>query len=67
MKKKDIMEVFAHNNALGDIHKGSPQKCTICHYDAEDYFKKEIQCQMICGDGSGKIITKHFVNCPNVS
>ena len=31
---------------------------------AEREFRAHVQCQMVCGDGSGKPITKHIENCP---
>lgn len=31
---------------------------------AQKYFSASVQCQMVCGDGSGKPVTKHLDNCP---
>ena len=32
--------------------------------EVESEFAVALQCQMICGDGSGKRPTKHVDNCP---
>lgn len=33
--------------------------------EAEIKFLRDIQCQMVCGNGAGQKIEVHAINCPN--